>query len=85
MSGIVGSKINVKGSGVVDKLGTDGQALTSAGAGLPLGFETAGGGMWSKIKFQEITSGAAALDFVNGTDSVVFDSTYTYYMLQFRI
>ena len=84
MSGIVGSKINVKGSGVVDKLGTDGQALTSAGAGLPLGFETAGGGMWSKIKFQEVTAGGASLEFINGTSGVTFDSTYTYYMLQFR-
>ena len=29
MSGIIGSKINIRGSGRVAKLGTDGQALTS--------------------------------------------------------
>jgi|10_taG_2_1085330.scaffolds.fasta_scaffold28148_1 hypothetical protein len=33
MSGIVGSKLNIRGSGVVAKLGTDGQMLESAGAG----------------------------------------------------
>ena len=35
MSGIVGSKINIRGSGLIDKLGTDGQVFTSAGLGLP--------------------------------------------------
>ena len=33
MSGIVGSRLNIRGSGVVGKLGTDGQVLTSSGAG----------------------------------------------------
>ena len=33
MSGIVGSRLNIRGSGVVGKLGTDGQVFTSAGAG----------------------------------------------------
>lgn len=44
MSGIVGSYFNTRGSGVVAKLGTDGQVFTSTGAGLSQGFEAAAGG-----------------------------------------
>ena len=44
MSGIVGSYFNTRGSGVVAKLGTDGQIFTSTGAGLSQGFEAAAGG-----------------------------------------
>ena len=40
MSGIVGSYFNTRGSGIVAKLGTDGQVFTSTGAGLSQGFET---------------------------------------------
>jgi len=39
MSGIVGSKLNIRGSGRVAKLGTDGQILTSSGAGKPANYE----------------------------------------------
>ena len=38
MSGIVGSRLNIRGSGVVGSLGTDGQLLTSAGAGQEIVF-----------------------------------------------
>ena len=44
MSGIVGSKLNIRGSGRVAKLGTDGQVLTSAGAGVSAVYEDAAGG-----------------------------------------
>ena len=44
MSGIVGSKLNIRGSGRVAKLGTDGQVLTSSGAGAGAVFEAAAGG-----------------------------------------
>ena len=44
MSGIVGSYHNIRGSGIVAKLGTDGQVFTSTGAGLSQGFEAAAGG-----------------------------------------
>ena len=44
MSGIVGSYFNTRGSGIVAKLGTDGQVFTSTGAGLSQGFEAAGAG-----------------------------------------
>jgi len=51
MSGIIGSKLNIKGSGLVAKLGTDGQVLTSAGAGLPSAFEDIAGGLsWQAIE-----------------------------------
>jgi len=39
MSGIVGSKLNIRGSGRIAKLGADGQVLTSAGAGKPANYE----------------------------------------------
>jgi hypothetical protein len=41
MSGIIGSKLNHRGSGIVAKLGTDGQLFTSSGAGVSQAFETA--------------------------------------------
>jgi hypothetical protein len=40
MSGIVGSKLNHRGSGPVAKLGTDGQHLLSSGAGKSANYET---------------------------------------------
>ena len=43
MSGIIGSKLNIRGSGIVAKLGTDGQVFTSTGAGLSQGFEAIAG------------------------------------------
>ena len=44
MSGIIGSRLNHRGSGLTGSLGTDGQVLTSAGAGLSAVHEAAGGG-----------------------------------------
>ena len=44
MSGIVGSRFNIRGSGLVGSLGTDGQVFTSAGAGTSAVFEAAAGG-----------------------------------------
>ena len=44
MSGIVGSKFNHRGSGLIGSLGTDGQIFTSSGAGASAVFETAAGG-----------------------------------------
>ena len=54
MSGIIGSRLNVKGSGLVAKLGTDGQVLTSAGAGLQAAFEDVAGG----ITWQSVVTGS---------------------------
>jgi len=54
MSGIVGSRLNIKGSGLVAKLGTDGQVLTSAGAGKSAVYEDLAGG----ISWQAVTTGS---------------------------
>ena len=45
MSGIVGSRLNNRGSGLVGSLGTDGQVLTSSGAGVGAVYEAAAGGV----------------------------------------
>ena len=45
MSGIVGSRLNNRGSGLIGSLGTDGQVLTSSGAGAGAVYEAAAGGM----------------------------------------
>ena len=51
MSGIIGSKLNIRGSGLVAKLGTDGQILTSTGAGTQAAFEDAAAGIsWQAIE-----------------------------------
>jgi len=49
MSGIVGSRLNIRGSGIVGGIGTDGQVLTSSGAGQEMVFEDAGGGAVTAI------------------------------------
>ena len=54
MSGIIGSKLNIKGSGPIAKLGTDGQALTSAGAGKSVVYEDIAGG----ISWQSVVTGS---------------------------
>ena len=54
MSGIVGSKLNVRGSGSIAKLGTDGQVLTSAGVGVTAAFEDIAAG----ISWQTIVTGS---------------------------
>ena len=48
MSGIVGSRFNTRGSGLVGSLGTDGQVFTSSGAGAGAVFEAAGGGFFGQ-------------------------------------
>ena len=54
MSGIVGSKINIRGSGVVAQLGTDGQILTSSGAGVAATYEDIAAG----ISWQSVVTGS---------------------------
>ena len=44
MSGIIGSKLNIRGSGLVGSLGTDGQHMLSSGAGVSNVFETVAAG-----------------------------------------
>ena len=54
MSGIVGSKLNIRGSERIAKLGTDGQVLTSAGAGVAAAFEDIAAG----ISWQSVVTGS---------------------------
>ena len=59
MSGIVGSKLNIRGSGLVGSLGTDGQHLLSAGAGVTNVFETvaaAGGKIGQVVQSSIVTT-----------------------------
>ena len=65
MSGIVGSKLNIRGSGRVAKLGTDGQVLTSSGAGAGAVFEAAAGGgkiggVWHTVKTDTFSNSTAS-------------------------
>ena len=79
MSGIVGSYFNTRGSGVVAKLGTDGQVFTSTGAGLSQGFEAAaGGGAWNLISTFTSSGSDATAEFTSG-----IDSTYKVYVFDF--
>ena len=55
MSGIVGSRLNIRGSGLVGSLGTDGQVFTSSGAGAGAVYETAAGGG----KIVQVTTGTS--------------------------
>ena len=78
MSGIVGSYFNTRGSGVVAKLGTDGQVFTSTGAGLSQGFEAAaGGGDYVKIASTDLSGDATIVDLQG-----CFTATYDSYVLR---
>ena len=75
MSGIVGSYFNTRGSGIVAKLGTDGQVFTSTGAGLSQGFEAAAGGAYTLLSTATVSSAVSEVDISSN-----IDSTYTNYM-----
>ena len=55
MSGIAGSNLNIRGSGVVAQLGTDGQVLTSSGVGVTAAFEDIAAG----ISWQSVVTGSS--------------------------
>ena len=51
MSGITGSKLNIRGSNRVSTSGTDGQVLTSSGAGVAANYEDFAGGLsWQAVE-----------------------------------
>ena len=56
MSGIVGSRFNIRGSGLVGSLGTDGQVFTSSGAGKSAVFEAAAGGKVLQVQYFNIAA-----------------------------
>jgi len=78
MSGIVGSRLNIKGSGLVGSLGTDGQVFTSSGTGTGHVFEDAAGGAWNLISTFTSDGSDATADFTSG-----LDSTYDEYCFRF--
>ena len=82
MSGIVGSSHNIRGSGIVAKLGTDGQVFTSAGAGIKQTYEAAGGGDNKPAFLAYLTSAQAAVSLDTWTkiafNTELFDTDGTY-------
>ena len=66
MSGIVGSRFNMRGSGVVAKLGTDGQVMTSAGAGISAVYEDAAGGGIDNADMWRIHTTLTGLSYPGG-------------------
>ena len=79
MSGIIGSKLNIRGSGLVASYGTDGQHMLSAGPGVSNVFETsASGGDVVKVGSGSFTSGDPASVAIDGYFD---DTTYYFYKL----
>jgi len=72
VSGLVGSKINIRGSGRIAELGTDGQVLTSSGAGKAANYEDAAGGgtSWQAVEAgATMTAVAGEGYFINTTSN----------------
>ena len=76
MSGIVGSKFNIRGSGLVGSLGTDGQHMLSSGAGKTNVFETVSASA-DFVKLASTSCSAAATLAIDG----FFTSDYDRYIL----
>ena len=72
MSGIVGSRHNIRGSGLVGSLGTDGQHFLSSGAGKTNVFETAAAG--GKL-LQVVASNWTGEDTTTSTSMTNIDTT----------
>jgi hypothetical protein len=75
MSGIVGSKFNIRGSGLVGSLGTDGQHFLSSGAGKTNVFETVSGG-GAILQMKSVSSGTEQL--VQSTDGWTYSDGAEY-------
>tara|TARA_Y100001951_G_scaffold6534_1_gene4058 strand:- start:2239 stop:2922 length:684 start_codon:yes stop_codon:yes gene_type:complete len=73
MSGIVGSRLNCRGSGLVGSLGSDGQVLTSSGAGTSAVFEAAAGG----FDVSSITGATALAEEPATTDEMILSDAGT--------
>ena len=88
MSGIVGSKLNIRGSGLVGSLGTDGQHFLSAGAGKTNVFETVAAGGNSPYFQARMSSAYQALSDNTGAkiafNTTTYDSGSTYDTTNYR-
>ena len=80
MSGIVGSRLNNRGSGLVGSLGTDGQVLTSSGAGTSAVYEAAAGGM----SVSDITGATALTTEPELADEIVLSDAGTLKRLDYQ-
>ena len=75
MSGIVGSRLNNRGSGLVGSLGTDGQVLTSSGAGVGAVYEAAAGGTALTGSTNNTIPTVTGADAISGETNLTFDGT----------
>jgi hypothetical protein len=77
MSGIVGSRLNIRGSGIVGSIGTDGQVLTSSGAGQEIVFEDAAGAVTAlnNATANELVSIGATTTELEAEANLTFDGT----------
>ena len=75
MSGIVGSRLNIRGSGLVGSLGTDGQILSSSGAGTGAVFETVS--VSADLAFGGSTFGADKVIGANDSYALSFETNNT--------
>jgi len=66
MSGIVGSRFNIRGSGLVGSLGTDGQVFTSSGAGKSAVYEAVAGGITNAREWKLSSSVTGDPDPITG-------------------
>ena len=69
MSGIVGSRLNIRGSGLVGSLGTDGQVFTSSGAGAGAVYEAAAGGGKVLKSYSDTLEGSTITDSASYVDT----------------
>ena len=75
MSGIVGSRLNNRGSGLIGSLGTDGQVLTSSGAGVGAVYEAVAAG--GDLSFGGDTFGADKTIGSNDNYALSFETNAT--------
>ena len=75
MSGIVGSRLNNRGSGLIGSLGTDGQVLTSSGAGVGAVYETASGGTTLTGSTNNTVTTVTGADAIQGETNFIYDGT----------
>jgi len=78
MSGIIGSKLNIRGSGLVGSLGSDGQHLLSSGAGKTNVFESAaaGGKILQVVFAKDATArSTTSTSYVDASSTLTLDIT----------
>ena len=78
MSGIIGSKLNIRGSGLVGSLGTDGQHLLSSGAGKTNVFETAAAAGTAGAPYFQATMSSASQTLSDASAAKVAFNVATY-------